>query len=70
MACTFNHTAFLHGADNLSYFRDRAVSFGASSTINGLINYEGNFDTRSTLKVVKKLSEEVNKLSSRPRQGS
>jgi len=45
--------AFLHGADNLSYFRDRAVSFGAEQYHNGLINYEGNFDTSPRLKVVK-----------------
>ncbi|HPX15206.1 MAG TPA: beta-galactosidase [Petrotogaceae bacterium] len=59
--------AFLHGAENLSYFRDRAVSFGAEQYHNGLMNYEGNPDTSPRLKVVKKLSEEVSKLSSRPK---
>lgn len=51
--------AYLHGADNLLYFRYRALPYGAEQYHNGVLNYDGKPDKSPRLNIVKDLSNLV-----------
>jgi beta-galactosidase len=46
-----------HGADNIVYFRYRAVPFGAEQYHTGILNYNGDSKTSKRLEVCKHMSE-------------
>ncbi len=50
--------ALSHGADNIVFFRYRALPFGAEQFHNGILNYDGNPERSKRLEVCKKLSRE------------
>ncbi len=51
--------ALSHGADNLVFFRYRAVPFGAEQYHNGILNYDGNPEKSKRLQVCKTLAGET-----------
>jgi len=50
--------ALSQGAENIVFFRYRALPFGAEQFHNGILNYDGNPERSQRLQVCKRLSEE------------
>lgn len=50
--------ALSQGADNIVFFRYRALPFGAEQIHNGILNYDGNPERSKRLQVCQRLSEE------------
>lgn len=50
--------ALSQGAENIVYFRYRAVPFGSEQYHNGILNYDGNPERSKRLQVCKQLSEQ------------
>lgn len=48
----------MHGADDLVYFRWRAIPYGAEQFHNGIINYDGNTENSERLKMINELSKQ------------
>ncbi|MGM0640965.1 MAG: beta-galactosidase [Thermotogota bacterium] len=47
----------LHGAEDLVYFRWRAIPYGAEQFHNGIIGYDGSIENSERLKMIKQLKE-------------
>lgn len=58
---------FYHGADNLLYFRYRAVPYGGEQYHAGILNYDGIPENSSRLSIVKELAEDVKNIPKRPK---